>query len=120
MLHRILCLIMGVAIIFSASVFAPKSTSGPAASPEDRAREDLSRFEYPSLAHIQWKSRFIMPHESMERLFGDDWVFVARFNRIDRRHTYPGMTIRVPEKMEDIRNYTPMPAVHESARKHAK
>ena len=60
------------------------------------------------------------PQDSLERLFGKDWVFVARFNRIDRRHAYPGMTIKVPENMEDIRNYTPLPAVYEPARKHAK
>ena len=60
------------------------------------------------------------PQDSLERLFGKDWVSVARFNRIDRRHTYPGMTIKVPEKMEDIRNYTPLPAVYEPARNHPK
>lgn len=120
MLHRIICLILGVIIIFAAAVFDPRATSGPAASPEDRAREDLSRYEYPSMAGIRWKAHFIMPQESLERLFGDDWVHVARFNRIDRRHTYPGMTIKVPERMDDIRDYTPMPSVYEPARKHAK
>jgi hypothetical protein len=61
-----------------------------------------------------------MPHESLERLFGTDWVAVARFNRIDRRHTYPGMTIKVPVRMEDIRNYTPLPTRYEPATKHSK
>lgn len=120
MLHRIICLILGVVIIFAAAVFAPRATSGPAASPEDRAREDLSRYEYPSMAGIPWKAHFVMPNESLERLFGKDWIAVARFNRIDRRHTYPGMTIKIPEKMEDIRNYTPLPSVYEPARRHAK
>ena len=56
----------------------------------------------------------------MERLFGDDWVHVARFNRIDRRHTYPGMTIRVPLVMDDIRDYCPLPSVHPPALTHPK
>ncbi len=120
MLHRIICLILGVIIIFTAAVYAPRATSGPAASPEDRAREDLSRYEYPSMAGIPWKAHFVMPQESLERLFGKDWITVARFNRIDRRHTYPGMTIKVPEKMEDIRNYTPVPSLYEPAKRHAK
>jgi len=120
MLHRFISLILGVIIIFTAAVFAPRATSGPAASPEDRAREDLSRYEYPSMAGIPWKAHFVMPHESLERLFGKDWVAIARFNRIDRRHTYPGMTIKVPEKIEDIRDYTPLPSVYEPARTHAK
>jgi len=120
MLHRIIRLISAIIIIFSAAVYDPSSTSEPAASPEDRALEDLSRYEYPSMAGIPWKAHFIMPQQSMERLFGKDWVAVARFNRIDRRHTYPGMTIKVPRKMEDIRNYTPLPSVYEPAKRHAK
>jgi hypothetical protein len=120
MLHRIIFLILGVVIIFTAAVFAPRATSWPAASPEDRAREDLSRYEYPSMAGIPWKAHFVMPQESLERLFGKDWVAVARFNRIDRRHTYPGMTIKVPEKLEDIRSYTPLPFVYGPAKKYTK
>ena len=110
MLHRIICVILGVAIIVAAAVVDPKSTADPAASPEDRAKEDLSRYEYPSMEAIRWKAHFVRPQDSLERLFGKDWVAVARFNRIDRRHTYPGMTIKVPENMEDIRDYTPLPA----------
>jgi hypothetical protein len=117
--HPILCVMLGVAII-AVAVVVPKSTADPAASPEDRALEDLSRYEYPSLNGIRWKAHFVRPQDSMERLFGKDWVAVSRFNRIDRRHVYPGMTIKVPENMEEIRNYDPLPAVYEPARKHAK
>ncbi len=120
MLHRIIYLIAGVAIIFAAAVYDPKSTADPAASPADRAKEDLTRIEYPSLAKIKWKAHFVRPQDSLERLFGKDWVSIARFNRIDRRHTYPGMTIKVPEKMGDIRDYTPLPAVYEPALSHPK
>ena len=120
MLHRIVCLMLGVVIILAAAVYEPRTTSAPAASPEDRAKEDLSRYEYPSMAAIRWKPHFVMPQESLESLFGKDWIAVARFNRIDRRHTYPGMTIKVPERMEDIRNYTPLPSVYGPARKRAK
>ena len=120
MLHRVIYLIVGVAIILAAAVYDPKSTADPAASPADRAKEDLSRIEYPSLANIKWKAHFVRPQDSLERLFGKDWVYVARLNRIDRRHTYPGMTIKVPEKVEDIRTYTPLPAVYEPALNHPK
>jgi len=95
MLHRVVCLILGVAVIIAAAVFDPKSTSDPVASPQDRAREDLSRYEYPSMAGIKWKAHFVRPQDSMERLFGDDWIYVARFNRIDTpphlpRHDHQG------------------------------
>lgn len=119
--QRIFCVILSAVVIaVAAAIIHPKSTADPAASPEDRAKEDLSRYEYPSQKEIRWKAHFIRPQDSLERLFGGDWVLVARFNRIDRRHVYPGMTIKVPENIEDIRNYTPMPGFYEPARRHAK
>ena len=119
-LHRIISLVIGIGIIIAAAVYDPKPTADPAASPQDRAKEDLSRFEYPSQAAIKWKAYFVRPQDNLERLFGNDWVHVARFNRIDRRHVYPGMTIKVPERMEDIRSYSPLPAVYGPAQIHAK
>lgn len=98
----------------------PSAVSEPAASPEDPAREDLPRVVYPSMEKIEWRPRFILPHDSAETLFGDDWSLVARFNRIDRRHLYPGMTIKVPVRMDDIRNYTALPRFYEPARRHDK
>lgn len=120
MIHTLLRLVIGLAIIIAAAVSLPHSASVPAASPEDRAQEDLGRFDYPSLAQIHWRSHFVMPQESMERLFGDDWLSIARFNRLDRRHTYPGMTIRIPENVAAIRDYTPLPALYEPAAAHEK
>jgi hypothetical protein len=120
MVHKfcmvLLALITAGAIIIS----VPKSTSDPAASPADKAREDLGRFFYPSQADIKWKAHFIKPQESLERLFGADWIHVARFNRIDRRHVYPGMTIKTPENIADIRNYCPLPLRYEPAAQHFK
>jgi hypothetical protein len=98
----------------------PSITDEPAASPADKGLEDLSRVEYPSLKEIPWHPHFMQPHQSLESLFGRDWIWVARFNRIDRRHVYPGMTIKVPEQMADIRGYTPLPRQYEPARGHAK
>ena len=120
MIHRF-CKIMLMLIAAGVVIVSgPESTSGPAASPVDKAREDLGRFFYPSQAGIKWRPHFIMPQESLERLFGEDWVYVARFNRIDRRHVYPGMTIKVPENMDDIKEYCPLPVRYERAAKYAK
>jgi hypothetical protein len=94
----------------------PKTISAPSASPLDPAREDLTRINYPSLEKMILKHRFIRPQDTLESLFGKDWVCVARLNRIDRRHVYPGMTIRVPENIDQIRNYCPLPAFYEPAR----
>ncbi|MCE1227031.1 MAG: L,D-transpeptidase [Geobacteraceae bacterium] len=92
----------------------------PAASPTDKAQEDLSRIEYPSQKGMRWHPHFVLPNETLESLYGNDWVWVARFNRVDRRHVYPGMTIKEPDRMEDIRGYTPLPKEYEPAREHDK
>jgi hypothetical protein len=118
--HAIIELLLIAVIIFAACAFNPKKISDPAASPEDKANEDLSRYIYPSLEKIRWKAHFVRPQDSLERLFGRHWIAVARFNRIDRRHVYPGMTIKVPENMNDILNYTPMPPTCEKAKMHPK
>lgn len=101
-------------------LYKPASTADPGANPLDPAREDLTRVEYPSQKNIKWHGRFILPNETIESLYGDDWQLVARFNRIDRRHVYPGMTIKVPDNMADIRNYSPLPQFYEPAKRYEK
>jgi hypothetical protein len=119
--HKIVLITLLTSILVGFTVLrTPSMTDGPAASPEDKAREDLSRIEYPSLKNIKWHARFIEPNQSLESLFGADWVLVARFNRVDRRHVYPGVTIKVPDNMEDIRNYTPLPRFYKPAARHEK
>lgn len=119
--HKISLVILFTLVLVGFSVLrTPSMTDNPAASPEDKGKEDLSRVEYPSLKSIKWHARFIEPHQSLESLFGTDWILVARFNRVDRRHVYPGMTIKVPDNMADIRTYTPLPHFYEPASRHEK
>ena len=108
-------LIAGGWIIWEADVVDP-----PGASPVDKAQEDLSRIEYPSQKGMHWHPRFIRPHETLESLYGKDWIWVARFNRVDRRHVYPGMTIKEHDRIEDIRGYTPLPREYLPAKRHQK
>src|SRR5476651_1090529 len=91
--HKFVLVIFFTSLLVGFTVLrTPSLTDVPAASPLDKALEDLSRVEYPSLKNIQWHPHFIQPNQTLESLFGVDWVWVARFNRIDRRHVYPGMT----------------------------
>lgn len=114
--HKLVLVMLFTVVLVGFSVLrTPSLTDDPAASPEDKAREDLSRVEYPSIKNIKWHAQFIEPHQSLESLFGADWVLVARFNRVDRRHVYPGMTIKVPDNMADIRSYTPLPHSYQPA-----
>ncbi len=58
--------------------------------------------------------------ETLENVFGDRWETIARFNRIDRRHVYPGECLKIPRQLNDIRDYTPMPRQYQPAESHAK
>lgn len=119
--HRLVLVALLTGLLSSCTLIWHSDTvDPPGASPQDKAIEDLSRVQYPSHKDIKWRPRFIRPHETLESLYGKDWILVARFNRLDRRHAYPGMTIKEPERMDDIRTYTPLPQEYPAARAHRK
>jgi len=119
--HKLVLVVLFTLVFVGLTVLrTPSMTHEPAASPLDASKEDLTRVEYPSLKQIRWHGHFIRPDQTLESLFGDDWISVARFNRIDRRHVYPGMTIKAPDNMDDIRNYCPLPDRYEPAKRHEK
>jgi hypothetical protein len=95
MAHSIKYLFLA-ALLITIVVYDPMWTHHPAASPYDHAKEDLTRVLYPSTRSIAWEPVFIRPQDTLESLYGKNWMHVARFNRIDRRHVYPGMTIKSP------------------------
>jgi hypothetical protein len=119
-MSKIFPYMFALAIFGAITVHNPSSTAEPGASPLDPAKEDLTRVEYPSQKGMKWHGHFIRPNETLESLFGKDWQLVARFNRIDRRHVYPGMTLKVPDSMDDIRGYAPLPAEYGPAKGHEK
>lgn len=119
--HRLVLVAFFTALVSGSWLSWEASTIDlPAASPTDKALEDLSRIEFPSQKAIKWRPRFIRPQDTLESLYGKDWVLVARFNRVDRRHIYPGMTIKEPERIDDIRDYMPLPKEYEPARRYSK
>jgi hypothetical protein len=119
--HKLVLVVLFTLIFVGLTVLrTPSMTHEPAASPLDASKEDLTRVEYPSLKQVRWHGHFIQPDQTLESLFGDDWISVARFNRIDRRHVYPGMTIKVPDNIEELRHYCPLPDRYEPARRHEK
>ncbi len=71
--------------------------------------------EYPSDTALEWDCRTLRSKESLERLFGEWWVDIARFNRIDRRHIHAGVSIKVPERIEDLATWQPMPSFYAPA-----
>jgi hypothetical protein len=119
-MYRFFGICAAMLILLAITLYNPAVTAEPGANPLDPAKEDLTRVEYPSQKDMKWHGRFIRPHETLESIFGKDWQLIARFNRIDRRHVYPGMTIKVPDSIDDIRDYTPLPRFYEPAKKYKK
>lgn len=120
MLHRPLALLVSVFVFMAIVAWNPRPTAIPSSTPDDPRKEDLSRVEYPSTRGIRWEPYFMQPQDRLEDMFGSDWVHVARFNRIDRHHAYPGMTIKKPRNVADLRSYNPLPMFYEPARSHPK
>jgi len=56
----------------------------------------------------------------VETRFGERWKDVLRFNRVDRRHVYPGFPLKVPRRLEDVADFTPMPAAYPGGDNEAK
>ncbi len=75
----------------------------------------LCKIIYQSDRSIEWVCRLLTKGETLETVFGDRWQDIARFNRIDRRHVYPGMSLKIPKRLEEIRDYTPMPQFYPPA-----
>ena len=65
---------------------------------------------YPGDLGVEWDCIRLRKGESPEKRFGDRWKDVLRFNRIDRRHAYPGVSLKVPRRLEEIADFTPMPS----------
>jgi len=81
-------------------------------SPPSEAAEDiqsLCQFHYPSDYLFEWDCVQLTAKHSPSRLFGKLWPDGLRFNRMDRRHFFEGLWIKVPRRVEEIRGFTPMP-----------
>jgi hypothetical protein len=76
---------------------------------------DTCRVHYPSDAGVAWRCHRIGRRDTLTGLFGSDWQDVLRFNRIDRRHVYPGVRIKVPDPLRQVHAFTPMPMSYQPA-----
>jgi hypothetical protein len=80
----------------------------------------LCKIEHPSDKNIEWECHRLQKGETLEKLFGNRWMDVLRFNRIDRRHIYRGIYLKVPKRLDDIKNFSPMPVIYPLAEKEGK
>jgi L,D-transpeptidase catalytic domain len=77
--------------------------------------KSLCDVHYPSDERIEWHCLKLQWKDTPEGLFGELWPGVLRFNRMDRRHFIGGRSIKVPNRLEDVINFTPLPATYPDA-----
>lgn len=77
--------------------------------------KSLCEVSFPSDSSIEWNCVKLTWKDTPEKLFGDYWQDVLRFNRMDRRHFYGGISIKVPVRLEDIEGFTPLPTFYPEA-----
>jgi hypothetical protein len=82
--------------------------------------KSLCELHYPSDEHIEWECLKLRWEETPAGLFGEHWQDVLRFNRMDRRHFFGGRSIKVPKRLEEIKDFTPLPATYPDAEKDEK
>jgi hypothetical protein len=95
---------LGLVLVLLALRAGPAGAAAPAG-----AEPGPCEVSYPSDARIGWVCGRIPRGATLEKMFGPHWRDVARFNRMDRRHARPGAWIRIPDRLEDVREFTPMP-----------
>ena len=90
-----------------------------AAGAEEKIKS-LCEVHYPSDTHIESTCLLLKWTDTPSALFGANWPDVLRFNRMDRRHFIGGVSIKVPKRMEEIKNFSPLPQSYPDARTEAK
>ena len=65
---------------------------------------------------VEFTMYTIQKEDTAEGLFGDRWIDVLKFNRIDRNHFCVGRKIKIPLRLDDVKNYSPLPNFYEPAK----
>jgi hypothetical protein len=90
------------------AMFLSVLASSPAFADSPHRHRSPCATRYPSDQTIEWECRTLQRGESLEKLFGEQWTDVARFNRIDRRHAVSGIAIKVPKSLDALAQFTPL------------
>lgn len=112
---------MRIRIIIAAVVttFCMTSLSGAI---EDKKSLVISLCEiyHPSDDRIQWTCYKRPLGKNPQQLWGDYWIDVLRFNRLDRLHFPEVNSLKVPTDLKALREFSVMPPTYAPAEKEAK
>lgn len=96
-------------VLVATTVMAVVGLSAVSYAEHSKKHRGPCEVAYPSDLTVEWDCRTLRPGESLEKLFGEGWIDVVRFNRIDRRHAHSGVPIKVPMRLKDLTSFTPLP-----------
>lgn len=105
---------MARALILLLALLLALSGTAPASAGQTKLL-NLCTTQYPSDAAIEWECRTIKRGERVEKIFGDRGEDILRFNRVDRRHVYPGVSLKIPKDLSDIEGFAPLPDFYPDA-----
>ena len=77
--------------------------------------QSLCQLHYPTDYLYDWDCVHLTTNDSPYRVFGKYWKDGLRFNRMDRRHFSAGLSIKVPKKVKELKDFTPMPELWQEA-----
>jgi hypothetical protein len=70
--------------------------------------KSLCDINYPSDRTIQWRCVKLKQTDTPKGMFGGHWLDILRFNRMDRRHFFGGVSIKVPVHIQQINSFSPL------------
>jgi hypothetical protein len=82
--------------------------------------KNLCQIPYPSDAKVEWTCRTLKWTDTPSGLFGAHWPDLLRFNRLDRRHFYGGVSVKVPKDLNSISHFSPLPLTYPEAAQRTK
>lgn len=80
----------------------------------------LAGIDENNSCEIDWTYYSIDKKQKLEEVFRDSWINILRFNRLDRKHLWPGRKIKIPRNLTDIERYTPLPSCYKPAESYGK
>jgi hypothetical protein len=95
-------------VLVTITVMAAVGVSAVSQADSPKKHPGPCEIAYPSDVTVEWDCRTLRPGELLEKLIGESWINVARFNRIDRRQAHSGVPIKVPMRLDDLTSFTGM------------
>ncbi|HWI40868.1 MAG TPA: L,D-transpeptidase, partial [Verrucomicrobiae bacterium] len=104
-------LVLAAAVLLTAGTYGRSSAASP---------RSLCGIPHPSDSRIEWRCEKRAAKKTPQQLWGERWIDVLRFNRLDRVHFHEVNSLKVPVDPTALAGFTPMPLLYPPAEKEEK